>query len=132
MDLLRLAHLTLPTATTFDSAHVAYYLFHDRMVFESIELLAPTMRLGGRGQMSLPQQQLNIALTTSNPRGLNLGPLTALIAKVRDQLITIRITGTLDRPVTRVQQLQGLSEAVADVLGEDDPKVSKSQVTRQP
>jgi len=119
VGLLKMTHLTLPVNDPFENAVVSYYLRGEKFVFENISLQSPTMQLAGRGAMSYPGGQLNLALTSSNPRGLKLGPFTDLVDGFRDQLMTIHITGTLDNPKTSIEQFSGLSKAWRDVFGED-------------
>ncbi len=125
--LLRISYLLLPTAVPFDSAMLSYYMRHDRMVFERIELISPRMKLSGTGTMTLPQTQLDLALTTSNPGDLKLGAFSELLDKLRNQLATIRVTGTLDKPQIKVQQFYGVEEAIEDVLGDEKKKPKKKE-----
>lgn len=120
--LLRITHLALPTNNPFDTASLSYLLTRNKVDFQSIELASPETKLSGRGTMSLPNTDLNIALTTSNVKGLRLGPLTELINKFRDQLVTLHITGTLDKPQVNTRQFYGLAEAWKEIFGEEPAK----------
>jgi len=89
-----------------------------RIVFERIALESPSMRLAGEGSMDYTNGKLDLSLTSSNPGGLDLGPVTDLIDGFRNELVTIRVTGTLAEPVSKVRQLSGLTRAWQDVFGE--------------
>ncbi|QNN21633.1 hypothetical protein HED60_04875 [Planctomycetales bacterium ZRK34] len=117
VGLLKISHLKLPVNDPFDTAQVSYYIRGGNFVFENISLTSPTMQLAGRGVMTYPETQLDLALTSSNPKGLKLGPFTDLVDGFRDQLMTIHITGTLDDPNTSVDQFSGLTRAWHDVFG---------------
>jgi hypothetical protein len=120
--LFRITHLALPVTDTFNAATLGYYIRDNRFVFEHIQLDAPSMRLTGAGSMNMTSGDIDITLTTSNPKGWELGPLTALLAKFRDQLLTIRISGTLQKPVTQAEQFSGIAKAWRDVVGPDKKK----------
>ncbi|NBB83419.1 MAG: hypothetical protein GVY28_08435, partial [Alphaproteobacteria bacterium] len=117
LGLLQVTHLSLPTARTFNRARTSYHMQDGRIVFERIALTSPSMRLAGEGSMDYTSGKLDLSLTSSNPGGLDLGPVTDLIDGFRNELVTIRVTGTLEQPVSEVQQLSGLTEAWQDVFG---------------
>jgi hypothetical protein len=116
MGLLQVAHLQLPGPTRFHQAVLSYYLRGDRAVFERIELEGKSMRLSGSGSLLYAGSDLDLTLTTSNPQGLNLGAVTTIINSMRNQLVTIRITGPLNEPQVRVRQFNGLVSAWQDVF----------------
>jgi len=118
MGLLKITHLALPTRDRFERAMVSFFLRKDGVHFENIALMAKAMRLSGRGTMD-KDGNLDLSLTTSNPNRLQLGPLSDIIDGVRNQLATIRITGTLAKPETKVQQFDGVRKAWIDVFGRD-------------
>ena len=118
MGLLQVTHLTLPTDQPFQRAVSSYYIDGDKLILETVQIDAPNMRIGGSGSVDYRSRQLDLTLTTSNPAGLDLGPLTTLIDGLRDQLVTLRVTGTTDEPVIHVRQFDGITEAWRDVWGE--------------
>ncbi len=117
LGLLQVTHLSLPTTRSFNSARISYYMQGRRITFERLSLESESMRLAGEGSMDYGTGKLDLTLTSSNPGGLNLGPITDLIDGLRNELVTIRVTGTLDEPVREVRQLSGLSQAWQDVFG---------------
>jgi hypothetical protein len=120
LGLLHVTHLSLPTTKSFERADVSYYVKDGKIVFEKIALEAPHMRLAGEGSMLIKNEALDITLTSSNPSGLDLGPVTDMVDAVRDQLVTVRVTGTMDNPKREVRQFNGLTKAWEDVFGKDD------------
>lgn len=117
MNLLHISHLTLPGDNRFDRAAVGYYIRDNQVTFERIELAAPSVLLAGDGTMEYSTGAVDLTLTSDNPGGLKLGPVGQMIKGLRDQLITIRVTGTLDRPDVRVRQFDGITRAWRDVFG---------------
>jgi len=121
MGLLKITHLTLPSKDRFNRALLSFYLRKDGVHFENIALMAPEMTISGRGAMTA-DGRLALTLTTSNPKRLQLGPLSDLIDGVRNELATIQITGTLDKPKTTVRQFDGVRRAWIDVFGGNSKK----------
>ncbi|MBI1373041.1 MAG: hypothetical protein GC159_09795 [Phycisphaera sp.] len=116
MGLLKVTHLALPTRDRFERAMLSFFLRKDGVHFENIALMAKQMTISGRGSMNA-DGKLDLTLTTSNPNRLQLGPLSDIIDGVRNELATIRITGTLDNPDTKVQQFDGVRKAWIDIFG---------------
>ena len=118
LGLLNLAHLSLPTTRSFDRAAVSYYMEGDELHFERLMLDSPQVRLQGEGTMRFSTQELDLALTSANPSAPGLGPMTELIDGLRNQFITIHVTGTLEDPETKVKQFSGIARAWEDVFGD--------------
>jgi len=117
LGLLQISHLSLPVSDSFSRATITYRMRKQKVSFERIVLESPNMRMAGDGEMDTETRKLDLTLTTSNPAGVDLGPVTDMVNSLRDQLITIRVTGTLDEPKTEVKQLSGLTQAWRDVFG---------------
>ncbi len=123
LGVLQLTHLSLPMSRSFNRALMSYYVQNDTVTFERLVIESPNMRLAGGGTLNTDTRTLDLTLTSSNPRGLELGPLTELIKGFRDQIITVRVTGTIDEPDTRIRQFTGIKRAWNDVwdAGATDP-----------
>lgn len=120
MGLLQVTHLAMPVARSFSKAQIDYYLKDGQITFDRIALDSPSLRMAGKGSLDPDTGELDLTLTSSNPSAIKLGPLTEVIDGIRDQLVTVHITGTLEEPRTQVRQLNGLTEAWRDVFGRDD------------
>jgi hypothetical protein len=118
LGLLQITHLSLPTTRSFERADVRYYIKDRKVVFERLVLESPHMRMAGDGSMDSQTEQLDITLTSSNPSAIDLGPVSEMVDAVRDQFVTIRVTGTLADPQRDVQQFSGLTKAWRDVFGD--------------
>lgn len=117
LGMLQITHLSLPVSRSFNRAMMSYYIQNNTVTFERLMIESDATRLSGAGTLGTDTQALDLTLTSSNPGGLNLGPVTELIKGVRDQIITVRITGTLDKPQTKVRQFTGIKQAWDDVWG---------------
>ncbi len=121
LGVLQLTHLQLPVSRNFNKAMMSYYVRKDEVTFERLLIESPNMRLSGGGTLNTGTQSLDLTLTSSNPQGLELGPITELIKGFRDQIITVRVTGTLDKPDAKIKQFTGITRAWHDVWGTEPP-----------
>ncbi len=129
VGLLQIANLSLPLSRAFDRAEISYFIKDGKVVFERIALdsnvevgdekYITNLAVRGAGQMDYKTQALDLTLNSSNPGGLDLGALTDLIDGFKNQLVTIHVTGTLDKPVTEVKQFSAITAAWNDVFGND-------------
>ena len=69
--------------------------------------------------MDLDSRRLELLLTSDNPQGIKLGPVSDMIKSFKDQFLAVRVTGTLDNPQTNVEQFSAVSEAWKDVFGKN-------------
>ena len=128
VGMLQMANLSLPLNQSFDAAQISYVVKDDQIVFERIRFdsnvpsaqrgFVSNVSLEGQGQMDLNTRQVELLLTSDNPQGMKFGPLTDMIKGFKDQLLAVRVTGTLDAPQTSVEQLSAVAEAWKDVFGE--------------
>ena len=116
MGLLQMTHLALPLSTSFHQARCSFYIVDDLITFEQLRLEAPTLILSGGGTMGYSDKSLDLSLRSTNPTSPPMGPLSELMSMVRAQLMTIRVTGTLDEPIIKVRQLSGIEQGVRDVF----------------
>lgn len=102
---LQLSALTLPVSTSFREAHVDYYIDGDEVIFERLRLDSPAMALIGRGVLNYRSQALDMQFNTASK--LRAPLLTPLWEAVRDLFMTIRVTGTLEKPEANLQAREG-------------------------
>ncbi len=117
MGLARMSHLGLPVTDPLDHGTMRYHVRGDRFVLEQFELASPAMSLQGGGAVHLDDGRVDLLLTTTNPSGLRLGSLTDLIDRVRNQIVAIRISGTLENPVTELSPFLGVRTAWDHAVG---------------
>lgn len=120
MGLLQVANLSLPTSRAFNKAQLSYFVKDNQVTFERITLRSPSLLLSGKGNLQYDSRKIDLTLTSNNPKAWNLGPVSDIIDTVRDQLITIRVTGTVDKPDAEVKQFHAITKAWRDVFGEPE------------
>ena len=115
MALLQTANLTLPAADTFDRASIRYVVDGQTIHLEDIRFEAPTFAITGAGTMQYPTRALNLTLFARNP-GDKLGPISEMVNVLKDQLVCIKVGGTLTDPKTEVVSLEGLRQSLDRVF----------------
>ncbi len=122
---LQLLNLSLPSAKSFDRMQATYLIDGDIVRFDKLAFLSNALTISGTGTMKYSTQELDLTLVSANPSGIKLGPLTDVLNMLKDELISLRVTGTLSEPKSGIQSLKGLRNSVDDVLGE--PKNKKPE-----
>ncbi len=120
MGLLQVANLSLPMSRAFNKARISYFVKDNRVTFEHITLRSPSLMLSGKGALQYDTRKIDLTLTSNHPKAWNLGPVSDIIDSVRDQLITIRVTGTVDKPDAQVKQFHAVTKAWRDVFGKPE------------
>jgi hypothetical protein len=100
----------------FDEAYARYDLRGEMVHFREIDLRGPAFAFVGSGTLQLRTGQLNLTFL-SGPAGLPRLPRLAadIYDAVRRQLVEIRVTGTVTKPVKQVVPLRGLT-GIGDVV----------------
>lgn len=124
--MLQLLNLSAPVSKSFDKVQATYILDGDLVHLDRIHFEAPTLTISGSGKMKYSTLDLDLSMTTANPRGIELGPLGDVLKMLRDELVSIRVRGTLTDPKASVQSLKGVTGVVDEVLGK--PKEPKRPV----
>jgi hypothetical protein len=126
ISMLQLLNLTAPVFKSFDKVEAGYLLDGDVVHLERLSFEAPSLSISGKGKMRYSTQELDLIMTSANPRGLELGPVTDVLKMLKDELVSIKVTGTLTEPKASVQTLKGVTGVVEEVLGK--PKEPKRVV----
>ena len=117
LSLLQILNLSAPVSKSFDRVEASYLLDGDLVHLERIHFVAPTLTITGKGTMKYSTLALDLSMTSANPRGIELGPLTDVLKLLKDELVSIRVGGTLTEPKANVQTLRGITGAVDEVIG---------------
>ncbi|MDX1681690.1 MAG: AsmA-like C-terminal region-containing protein [Phycisphaeraceae bacterium] len=120
MNALQLLNLSLPTSEAFDRVTTSFLVQGNRIRFDRIALTAPSVALIGGGTMELANRRLDLALISENPSALHLGPISDLLDNLRDELVTVRITGTLDEPKPKAVSFSTIRETWRKLFGPPD------------
>ena len=118
---LQIANLTLPQSAAFDRASARFVIDGDTARFDSIRFDAPTVEMAGNGTMQLSTRRLNLRLVSRNPAAPQLGAVSELFNVVKDELINVHVTGTLDDPKARIASFRGTRRTVDRVFGDTPP-----------
>jgi hypothetical protein len=117
LGMMHVLTLQLPGDTVFTDAVMTYHLQGNRMVFEEIDLLGPTLGAVGSGTLNLATDELNILFLAGPPgESPRLLGLEEFVENVVREVAEIQITGTLANPQTQQTPLRGLDEALNRLL----------------
>ncbi len=116
MGLMQVATLRLPVARSFQQASMSYFLRNDRITFERILLESPGINLAGLGTVSLATRELNMSFITQTPNEFWIPGLSDLLGGLRNQLLELSVTGTLDTPKITPVPLSAISRLLRALL----------------
>ncbi len=108
MAMLQIMHLTWPASRAFDRASARYVIQGETVQLDDLRFEAPDLQIIGGGTVQFPGLQLQLDMFTRNPHRQGWGALGEALDMVRDGLISIRVTGTLDQPVAKLQSFSGV------------------------
>jgi SAM-dependent methyltransferase len=120
MALLQIIHLTWPSAGAFQAAELNYVIDGDTIQLDRVSLMAPSVEVAGQGSLNLKSRRIDLDMVSRNPQQLPLGALADLVNIVRDELISIRVTGTLEKPEAKMQNLSGTSRSLDQIFGKKE------------
>ncbi len=113
---LRLLNFAAPTDQPLDRATAKFLVEGDTVSFDTLEVAGPGLAITGSGTMTYPETELDLTLFTRNKDAPKLGPLSDFLDAIKDELIAIRVTGTLADPQPRVTSLSGVRNTTNRVL----------------
>ena len=87
------------------------------MRFDELSLDGPSLTIAGAGTMMIPSTELNLVMVSRNTKAPRLGPVSDLLDMFKDELLAIRVTGTLESPRTGVTTLRGFQRGWQSVFG---------------
>lgn len=117
LGFLHVVNLTLPTGTAFHTGQIDYDLEGDTLVFREIHLQGSALSMLGAGRMDMKSRKLNLTFLTGPPRKLpRLAALGEVLEGIASQLMTVRVTGTLDKPRVKTTAFNGLDATMRELL----------------
>jgi hypothetical protein len=120
LGLLQVTNLALPVSSPFNEATAVYSLDGGKVVFESIKLTASNMVMEGNGSLDFSTKKVDLAFTTDNPNGLvNLPFIKELWSGARNEMLRIRVRGTIQEPEVSAQSMGTFWTTVDDVFKGD-------------
>ncbi len=129
LALLQVINLTWPSAKSFDRAAASYIIDGDNIRFDTVRFDSPSVEVIGKGTMKYSTQALDLRLVSRNPN-TDWGAVGDLLNLFKDQIISIRVTGTLGNPKTEAESLEGFKKTIRDIFG--TPKPDDAQPRRRP
>jgi len=122
--ILRVSNFSLPTGEPLKSASARYLVEGNTVRFDELSLTGPSLTVAGAGTMTIPDTALNLVMVSRNTKAPRLGPLSDLFNLFKDELLAIRVTGTLESPETRVTSLRGLQQSWRDIFGSSEATIA--------
>ncbi len=94
-----------------------YYLRGGKLVFREIHLLGSALSMLGAGTMNVKTKRLRLTFLTGPPRQLpRLEALIELLEGNSTGLMTVRVTGTLDKPRTRTAPFRDVDKTMQEIF----------------
>lgn len=121
MTLLQIINLTWPSSRSFDRASADFVIDGDRLRLEGIRFEAPSVQMIGSGWLNYVDHRTDMSFVTRNPKALELGPLSDVWTIMKDELWTIRLTGTLEKPQARLEPLTGVRRSWQEIFSPSSP-----------
>lgn len=118
LGLLQVLNFTVPASGSFDRASARYLIDGDAVIFDDIGFDAPTVAISGSGTMQYSNRKLDLTMFSSNPAGLDLGPISEMLDVFKNELVCIRVTGTLEKPQTKAESFSGIRRSWATIFGQ--------------
>jgi hypothetical protein len=116
MGLMQVATLRLPVANSFRQASTSYYLRNDEITFERILLESKGINLAGMGTVSIADRQLDMSFITESPNEINIPILTPITREIRNGILELSVSGTLDKPEINPVPLSAISNLLRSLL----------------
>lgn len=97
---LQISSFAVPVATSFDHADIEFYVKGKNIVFERMQLESPMMKIEGSGRVGFPSGRIDLRFRTSSR--LRAPLFSDIWEWFRDSLFSIHVTGTVDKPTSRL------------------------------
>ena len=118
LSLLKLLSIRDPDQTAFTSSDLEFRLEGDRVYFDRIDFDGDAISLEGRGELGF-DQELNLTFDTSLGRDdsqLLSRILRPILKEAGRRLVSIKVTGTLQEPLSEPIALPELNEGIQRVF----------------
>ncbi|MEM1424649.1 MAG: hypothetical protein AAGH64_11690, partial [Planctomycetota bacterium] len=128
IPLLELANLQPPSNEEVDLAYLDLFVGGDTAHVDRLTMFSNSLRIAGIGRVDIPTLGVDLSFSTY---GSNYVPiLSTLIEGLREELASIRVTGTLASPEFRTEQLRStraLLDAIAGGPTTDTPRSERAE-----
>lgn len=115
INLIEASNLSFPSGATIDLAEADFYIDGPTLAFEQLSASSKRIEILGYGTLSWPARELDLRFSS---RAINPIPVvSAMIESLRDELITIGVTGTVAEPVYAANQFDETRRLFNALLG---------------
>ena len=116
LGLFRVVNFALPVREGVNEVAMTYILSGERVTVDNIEMRAPGLRIYGNGVMDFTTRKLDFTLNTENPDRLKLPLLDVLVKRAREELLQIRVQGSLTQPAVSGETLPTFRATLDEVI----------------
>ena len=116
LGLLEVTNLSLPLARPFREATASFAIDGPRVVFEQIRVAAADMEMTGEGRLDFDSQQVDLTFTTRSRNIASIPLIGDIVGMARDELLRLRIRGTLKEPEVSAGTLPTFTSTVDEVF----------------
>ena len=121
LGLMQVTNLSVPLSGPFNDATSRFSVEGQKTVFDSIELRSDTMVMSGEGSLDFDTRQVRLTFVTDNPRGLKVPFLNDLLQGARQELLRIKVRGTIQEPKVSAGVMGTFTTTVDEVMKGDPP-----------
>ncbi len=115
LPILELSSLQAPLSESLTEARADFYLEGRRIVFDELWARSRSILVAGQGQATLPDLALDLRFT-SRGEMMRLPFISDLVDAVKNELVSVRVGGTLRSPTFGAEALPATSELVRSLL----------------
>jgi len=114
--LIRISNLDLPIAESLDYASAEFFIQGNYVNFEELSVFSPSVQIFGFGTVQWPGLELDLRFRPKARRRIPL--VTGMLEGIRNELIAVRVEGTLAEPELALTTLSGTSRFIGRLFGE--------------
>lgn len=118
VQMLKLLSIKTPNATAFTECTGEFHLRGEHVYLDPIKFTGDAISLKGQGEVGLDKSvRLDMHALVGRDE-IRVPVLSDLVGKASEQLLLIRVDGTLDHPQIRRETLPAVNQALADLQDE--------------
>lgn len=123
MAVLNVVNISLPKDEFVHDAEATFYIVGNQLSLEAIQMQGGPLTLIGSGSVSLPDQAVDLRLYATSATALSHVPLISdIIEGTTKELIELRVTGPISRPVVRPTPFRGVSDELKRLFQKKEKK----------
>ena len=107
---LRALNFAMPSGVGLSRAQSSFLVEGRTVRLDEVRLMGSGLILEGGGRVTLPDTTVDLVLFTRNQGAPSLGPISDFLNAIKDELLGLRVTGTVAEPRIRVESLSNLRD----------------------